>query len=258
MLIHRKVLLPVVIITSFLLILGSCASNPDQKAEDSREGDLHYQMGVTYLTKGNVEMALFELSKAVRLKPRDAEVRFALGTIYLFKGEPERAIGEFKQVIQLNPSHSDAYNNLGAAYVRIEKWDLAIDACQTALDQIGYQTPEKALTIIGWSYYKKNDPVNSIDYLKRALEIKPDSPDTANKMSEVYISEGRLDKAQAILADLVTSYPTYVSARLNLGITYYKMRDMIGAKKEFHAVLRLTDSKSDNAKLARGYLDLLE
>ncbi|MEE8547416.1 MAG: tetratricopeptide repeat protein, partial [bacterium] len=87
--IHRKVLLPVVIITSFLLILGSCASNPDQKAEDSREGDLHYQMGVTYLNKGNVEMALFELSKAVRLKPRDAEVRFALGTIYLFKGEPE-------------------------------------------------------------------------------------------------------------------------------------------------------------------------
>jgi len=56
----------------------------------------------------------------------------------------------------------------------------------------------------------------------------------------------------------VTRYPKYVGARLNLGITYYKMRDMIGAKKEFRAVLRLTDSKSDNAKLARGYLDLLE
>ncbi len=256
--IHRKVLLPVVIITSFLLILGSCASNPDQKAKDSQEGDLHYQMGVTYLNKGNVEMAFFELNKAVRLKPRDADVRFAIGTVYLYKGEPERAIDEFKEAIRLNPTHANAYNNLCAANVKIEKWDLAIDACQKALDQISYQTPENAMTNIGWSYYKKNDPVNSIDYLKRALEIKPGSPDTANKISEVYISEGRLDKAQAILADLVTRYPTYVSARLNLGITYYKMRDMIGAKKEFRAVLRLTDSKSDNAKLARGYLDLLE
>ncbi len=254
----RKVLLPLLLITAVLLTSISCASKPEQKAEDSRAGDLHYQMGVTYLTKGNVEMALFELSKAVRLKPRDGEVRFALGTVYLYKGESERAIVEFKEVIRLNPGHADAYNNLGAAYVRIEKWDLAIDACQTALDQIGYQTPEKALTIIGWSYYKKNDPVNSIAYLKRALEIRPGSPDTANKISEVYITEGRLDKAQAILADLVTRYPTYVGARLNLGITYYKMRDMIGAKKEFHAVLRLTDSKSANAKLARGYLDLLE
>ena len=256
--IHRKFILPAVLTIAVLLITGSCASKPEQKNEASREGDLHYQLGVTYLAKGNVEMALFELSKAVRLKPRDGEVRFALGTAYLYKGEPERAIGEFKEVIRLNPGHADAYNNLGAAYARIGKWDLAIDACQTALEQIGYQTPAKALTIIGWSYYKKNDPVNSIDYLKRALEIKPDSPDTANKISEVYIAEGRLEKAQAILANLVTRYPKYVGARLNLGITYYKMRDMIGAKKEFRAVLRLTDSKSDNAKLARGYLDLLE
>ncbi len=256
--IQKRCYLPAVLIITTLMIFSSCASKPEQKAKDSREGDLHYQMGVTYLNKGNLEMAFFELNKAVRLKPRDADVRFAIGTVYLFKGEPERAIGEFKEAIRLNPTHADAYNNLGAAYVRIEKWDLAIEACQKALDQIGYQTPEKALTIIGWSYYKKNDPVNSIDYLKRALEIKPDSLDAANKISEVYISEGRLEKAQAILADLVTRYPKYVGARLNLGITYYKMRDIVRAKKEFRAVLRLTDSKSDNAKLARGYLDLIE
>ncbi len=256
--IQRRFYLPVALIITTLLILSSCASKPEQKAEDNRKGDLHYQMGVTYLNKGNVEMAFFELNKAVRLKPRDAEVRFAIGTVYLYKGEPERAIGELKEALRLNPTHADAYNNLGAAYARIEKWDLAIEACQKALDQIGYQTPEKALTIIGWSYYKKNDPVNSIGYLKRALEIKPGSPDAANKLSEVYISEGSLDKAQAILASLVTRYPEYVGARLNLGITYYKMRDIIRAKKELRAVLRLTDSKSDNAKLARGYLDLIE
>jgi len=244
--------------TAAMLVLISCASNPEKKADDSREGDLHYQIGVTYLAKGNVEMANFELSKAVRLMPADPKVRFAMGTVFLYKGQTDRAIVEFIEVIKLDPHHADAYNNLGAAYVRLEKWDMAIQACSKALDQIGYQTPEKALTIIGWYYFKKGDSTQALNYLKRALDIKADSPDTSNKISEVYLTEGNLEKAQRTLSELVRRYPKFIGARLNLGITYYKLRDLTGARKEFNAVLRLADRTSEVAGLARGYLDLIE
>lgn len=247
-----------IILATVILVVSSCASNSAKKAEDTREGDLHYQIGVTYLTKGNVEMANFELSKAVRLKPADPKVRFAMGTVFLYKGLAERAISEFREVIRLDPQYADAYNNIGAAYVRLGKWDLAIEACTKALNLIGYQTPEKALTIIGWSYFKKGDPAQAVDYLKRAMAIKEDLPDTSNKISEVYITEGQLDKAQGILSDLVKRYPKFIGARMNLGIAYYKLRDITGARKEFNAVLRLADSKSEVARLARGYLDLIE
>jgi len=94
--------------------------------------------------------------------------------------------------------------------------------------------------------------------LKRALNVRDNQPDTENRIATIYLEEGRLDKAKIILLDLVDRAPTFANARLNLGIIYYKERDIVAARREFSAVVDLVDRKSEEARLARGYLDLIE
>lgn len=236
----------------------SCATTTKEKKDEQREGELHLQMGSNYLNNGDIELALFELTKASRLIPKNPDVHFALGTVYLIREEPELATEEFLKTVHLNRKHADAYNNLGYAYLKMGRWDDAIEACQKALEEVTYDTPERAMTIMGWAYYKKGDTVKALDILKRALNFRENQPDTENRIATIYLEEGRLDKAKVILVDLARRLPDFTGARLNLGIVYYKERDFVAARREFKAVMDLVDRNSEEARLARGYLDLIE
>lgn len=246
------------IVGTWVFLLSSCASTGEKKAEDKQEGALHFQLGVGYFVKGNIEMAYFELAKAARLMPKDPEVHFALGTVNVAREDYQSALEEFRQTVRLEPEFADAYNNMGFVYFKLEQWDKAIEYCRKALDQISYQTPEKALTIIGDSYYRKGEKDKAIENLKRALGIKPDEPRPANTLARIYLEAGNLREAKDILTELISRHPNYPGAHLNLGITYYKERDFRAAKKEFESVINLAERNSEDSQLARGYLDLID
>ena len=254
---HMKILVLLLVLLLTLLNF-SCAGTSERKEADQREGEIHMKLGSNYLSKGNVELALFELTKASRLIPKNPDVHFALGTVHLIREEPELAMEEFQKTINLNKRHADAYNNLGYAYLKQGRWDEAIASCQKALEEVNYDTPERAMTIIGWAYYKKGEPARALEMLKRALNMKDDQPDTENRIATIYLEEGRLDKAKVILQDIAKRLPRFTGARLNLGIVYYKERDFVAARREFNAVVDLADQGSEEARLARGYLDLIE
>ncbi|UCF89043.1 MAG: tetratricopeptide repeat protein [bacterium] len=254
---YKRTLALSLIIPTLLSILG-CAGTSQKREENIREGQIHMQMGSNYLNKGNIELALFELTKASRLIPEDPDVHFALGTVHLLREEAELAMEEFLRTVSLNREHADAYNNLGYTYLKLGRWDEAIEASQKALGVVNYDTPERAMTIIGWAYYKKGESGRALEMLKRALNVKDNQPDTENRIATIYLEEGRLDKAKIILQDLAKRYPRFSSARLNLGIVYYKERDFVAARREFKAVVDLVDRQSEEARLARGYLDLIE
>ena len=241
-----------------VLFLMSCAGTSTKDEETAREGDIHLQMGTNYLNKGNLEMAHFELNKASRLIPKNPDVHFALGTVNVLRDDLELAVKAYQRTIELDRHYADAYNNLGFSYLKLGKWDDAIGASTKALNEVTYETPERALTIIGWAHYKKGDPARALDFLGRALEVRPEQPDAENKMASIFLEQGRTKKAKNILTDLVKRAPGFASARLNLGIVHFKEQDVLAARKEFRAVLELVDPKSDEGRLAQGYLDLIE
>ena len=250
--------LSVMLILILTMSILSCAGTSRQKENDRSEGEVQLGEGTAALNKGNIELALFKLTKASRLIPKNPDVHFALGTVHLLREEPELAVEAFKRTIEIDKKHGDAYNNLGFAYLKLGKWDDAIKSCQKALDEVSYNTPERAMTIIGWAYYKKGESARGLSMLNRALDMKDNQPDTENRIATIYLEEGRFDKSKVILLDLTKRYPKFASARLNLGILYYKERDFVAARREFNAVVDLVDRKSEEARLARGYLDLIE
>ena len=134
------------IVGMWIFLCSSCASTGNKQGIDEKqEGALHFQIGVSYLVKGNTEMAYFELGKAARLQPKNPDIHFALGTVHVAREDYQRALEEFKRTVRLDKEFADAYNNMGFVYFKLEQWDKAIEYCRKALDQISYQTPEKAL-----------------------------------------------------------------------------------------------------------------
>ncbi|MDF1536859.1 MAG: tetratricopeptide repeat protein [bacterium] len=238
--------------------LQSCAGTAEKRAENRREGEILRDEGFNYLSDGNMERAQFNLTKAVRLIPNDAEAHFGLGTIYLLRTNYELAVEEFERTIDLDKTHGDAYNNLGFTFMKLGRWDEAISACRKAMDQIAYDTPERAMTIIGWSYYKKGEAARALEMLHRALNTRDNQPDIENMIAQIYLEEGRLEKSKAMLLDLLKRVPGFTGARLNMGIVYYKEKDYVAARREFRKVLELTDGQGEEGRLARGYLDLIE
>ena len=248
------------LVTLLLFAVGitSCAGTAEKRTENRQEGKILRDEGLNELNNGNMEMALFKLSKAVRMIPDDAEAHFGLGTAYLLRSEYELAMEELQRTIKLDKTHADAHHNLALTYMNLGRWDEAIAAGQKALDQVAYDTPERAMTIIGWSYHKKGESARALELLKRALRLKGNLPDTENKIATIYLEEGRIDKAKSVLLGLVKRIPEFSSARLSMGICFYKEKDYVAARREFKKVLELTDGQSEEARLARGYLDLID
>lgn len=241
-----------------ILLAAGCATTRNGGEDVKIEGERHLQEGNVHLSEGNLEMAMFELTKAERMIPGNPEVHFAIGTVYIFRDEPGMAVDEFRKTLKLNSHHADALNNMGYAYMLLGQYDEAIRYAQKAVDEVSYDTPERAFTIIGWSHYKNGNTAAGIDFLKRALLIRENQPDTENKLATIYIEEGRLDKARKVLEPLVQRVPRYGKARLNMGIVYYKEKKRQAAAAQFRAVLENSPEGSEEAGLARGYLDLVE
>ncbi len=251
---RRSILLALAVV-----LCSACASSsPEKKLDDPRtEAEIQYQAGVAAMAKGNWELAYFNLVKAARLSPKDPRMRYALGTTQMYRGQMEEARKELEETLRLDEKFADAYNNLGVVFLRQEKWDEAILLLEKALDQINYQTPEFALTNIGFAYRQKNDLPRAVEFLNRAVSISPESAVARKNLAEVYLAANRPDKAREILIKLVDGEPGYVAGHLQLGIVYYKNRENARAKEEFATVIKLAPG-SEEAGTAKSYLDLID
>src|SRR5262249_50503096 len=74
---------------------------------------LHYNRGVEYDNKGELDRAIDDYTEAIRLDPRDADYFAARGIAWRAKGELDRAIADYTEAIRLDPKFARAFNNRG-------------------------------------------------------------------------------------------------------------------------------------------------
>jgi hypothetical protein len=95
--------------------------------------------------------ALRTAAKLAEVHPEDVQVRFLNGVVLMSTLQYKEAVREFQVVIRLDPKNADATANLGLVY-----------------DLMGEEQ-------------------NAEKYLKRALELDPDNPDTQRDYREVLV-----------------------------------------------------------------------
>lgn len=76
----------------------------------------HYLLAVVYDQKGDLEKAILKLEETKTIASQDVGIGFQLGLLYWRKGEIEKAQREFENVLKLDPKYSNARYMLGLVY----------------------------------------------------------------------------------------------------------------------------------------------
>lgn len=191
------------IVICLIFFLMSCATT----GKDVEMANAHYQLGISYLNEGKIQMAYVEFQKAIELNPDDKEVLNALGVVYLEFDNLPKAEESFLKAIKVDSNYSEAHINLGATYGKMERWSDAINLFKVAIKNPLYKKPELAYNGLGDAYYRLGRIDEAIDSYREAIKRAQDFYRPYYGLALCYNAKGRYgDAASAITRAIEVDY----------------------------------------------------
>ena len=196
----KKHLLAVLLTVVFISGCASQQSNdPDQKSSGRKAAEVNTSLGLEYMNRGQYEVALGKLKKAVREDSSYAPAHTVLAVLYEQIGEMKLAGQHYKKAYEADPDDGDVNNNYGTYLCQTDKQKQAMTHFLKALDDPFYSSPPVALTNAGSCAMRQGDIVTANEYLRAALKIEPDFPDALLNMAKLNYEEENYLTARAFL-----------------------------------------------------------
>jgi len=201
-------------------LLQSIQRNP-------KDGRLHFQLGIFYQQKGDLDKALKALQSASELLANSPEIHHALGKIWHHKGSLDKAIleyqaslalaetpechydlgtayhssgklkealPEYEAALRVQPDFAEVHQNLGALYLQQGQLELARNAFLSVL-RLKPKDPV-ALAALG-SVKREQEKVwkRQILQCQTAVALKPGDAEVHRKLGEAYFSASQIQKS---------------------------------------------------------------
>ena len=164
--------------------------------------------GYAWGKKGEHDKAIFDHTKAIRLKPDYAPAWYARGHSWFAKGEFDNAIMDYSKVIRLNPNSVDPLYNRGLAWFEKGAFDKAVE-----------------------------------DYTK-ALRLNPSDAYVWNNRGNAWAKMEKLDKALADHSEAVRLKPDYALFWYNRGMSWKAKGEYGKAIADFDEAIRLNPNNA--------------
>ncbi len=230
-----------------LIWLAGCTTEPVVPEMPRDQLAIQYiQLGVGYMQKGNYELALVRLKRAIEVDPKSAQAHNVLGLLYENLGENEKAEQHFAQAVRLDPDLSSARNNFGGFLCRLGRTDEAEAQFQAALQNPVYARPEIAYTNAGLCMQQAGQLERAERYLRDALQKDPRIPPALLQMSQISFQTGRYLPARAYLQRYQEVGPATAES-LWLG---YRIENLLGDQTEASTyAMRLQEDFPDSQEV---------
>lgn len=138
-------------------------------------GYIYIGAGNSYLALGDYDQALAEFEKAAEANPDSPAGYDALGHGSSLAGDSDRAISMLRKAIEIDPTYGQAYAHLGRVYYTQLNWESAIENFTKAIE-LGVSNEEYYYELgLSYAYLDPKDCQNAVIWLKKALEVNPDS-----------------------------------------------------------------------------------
>ena len=89
------------------------------KEHNQAGADIYYSRGLVHSKNGELDKAIRDYTKAIKLKPNYTEAYYQRGVAYRLKGDYECAIADYTKVIELEPDNADAYYHRSRAWLHL-------------------------------------------------------------------------------------------------------------------------------------------
>jgi len=149
------------------------ASEPDNPTA-------HFDLGVIALKRGNVNLAIQRLLRAIDLDPNQPNFYNVLGIAYETCGHVHEGAHCFQKTLNLDPDNAEAHNNLGNNFQYQGKWAEAVSHFQKAIT-LGITLVDTHIRL-GCVLCQQNDPEGAVASFRNALKIDPDHSDAHSNL----------------------------------------------------------------------------
>jgi tetratricopeptide (TPR) repeat protein len=196
-----------------------------------------------------------------------ARAEFDKGIGLFSRGQYEGAVTCFEKAIELDPEYGDAYLYLGRSYLNLGRWGEAISPLRTALRLAPEKSKSQIMTVLldallgaASSKFKRGDFRSSVDLLKEALTLQPNSEPAKGQLTASFLGLGAALLAEGNAGEAIDSFkkalelsPNNAAAYLGLAQAFVKSGDLFKALQAAQGAMNIDPSNPT----ARSLLDQL-
>ena len=219
--------------------LGACSSPPKTSENTLERAEASRNLGEAYLRENNYSAALKELQKSESLIPKDHFVQYDLGVVYYDLEKYDLAIQHFEKALEIQGDYAPALNSLGNAYAAKGDWDKAIYYYKQAAENLVYATFYLPLTGLGVAYYNKKELNLSERYFLQAIKQKSDYLPALVGLAKTYTAMGKFSDAQGLLERAASVSPRSAGVYFELAKAYTRTGDYRRAYSAYQKVIEL-------------------
>ncbi len=170
-------------------------------AEDPDNPRYHYKLGEAYYGLGELEKALQEEQRAIKINPEMVLAYIILGQVYEQQGNMEEALSTFSKATELDSESGLAQYHLGEILETLERYEDALISYQEAAENDSeWVAPRYA---IGEVLEKMGKLEESLIEYQAAIEIDPSWALPYYSMGEVYEEMKEYSKALEALQNAI-------------------------------------------------------
>ena len=169
----------------------------------------HNQLGIYCFHKNDLGQAETCFKKAIQLDFGLIEAHFNLGSLFQSMGRMQEALPHFKEVVTANPEDWETYNRMGMCCIALKAKE------------------------------------NAEAFFSESLRLRPDFLDPLVSLTALYMEQGRLPEAGALLKEGLKAHPGIPQLHFTLGLVLKTQEQFEDALGEFREVV-LRDG--DNAE----------
>lgn len=184
-----------------LVLLAGCASSPAHRANSEKAADANANVGIDYVHKGQYDLAVTSLRKALRYNPDHINANWALGIAYNHLEEPEKANEYYQRAIDLQP-RAQIINSYAVFLCQQGDTEKAVKYFKRATDSSDYRKPANAYANAGLCLMRAKRVADAEPYLRKALAHDPKQPTALEQMAQLSYNQGDYLKARGFIQRL--------------------------------------------------------
>ncbi len=246
---RRKYLNPVIgVILVYLLILGISANNYAGTWKNSftvmdnviQHEPVQFALvnrGLWYKQHDQIDLALEDYNRAIRLYPEKYMAYINRGNIYFNQGKDSLASKDYEKVLGLNPRNGEVRANLGAIYTRAGRYEEALLMFDEALrlkPDLDNSWLNKAITLKAMKKYDE-----SILSFREYLKFKPEHDGVYDEIGRILQEQGKQLEAIESFNKAIALAPDYGSFYQDRAFSYYNLKDYTKAAADVETAKRL-------------------
>lgn len=182
-------------------LIASCATSPapEEGSQARRAAQTNTELGRQYIARGDYEVALDKLKRAVAYDRTYAPAHTVLAYLYETIGDNEMARKEYHEAVKYDPKDGSVNNNYGASLCAAKRWAEAEPYFERALKDPFYETPQLALSNAGLCALGAGDLDKADKYLRQSIEYDQNLPASLLALAKLNYQRDQYLTARAFL-----------------------------------------------------------